>query len=172
MVFERLRSLDPATPVIIIHRAGAYVEPGERQMLFGGRAPETAGERWSMYERHLVDSLCRIAATRPVHVMMPIPEMPYDVPAVISRSLILQGRASQPTQSISSYHETHKAMISALQKARVRCGIGLLDPVPYLCDDSHCRGVVDGRPLYPDDNHLSNTGAILLSGLYSQVWNR
>lgn len=172
MVFDRLRTMDPAIPVVIIHRAGTYIEPGERQLFFGERAPHTAGERWSVYERHLVDSLCRVAATRPVHVMLPIPEMPYDVPAVMSRSLILHSSAPQPTQSLAEYRGAHAKLISALEKARTRCGIHLLDPLPYLCDGSHCSGALNGRPLYSDDNHLSNTGAGLLAGLYSQVWTK
>jgi peptidoglycan/LPS O-acetylase OafA/YrhL len=172
MVFERLRHMDPAIPVIIIHRAGAYIEPGERQLFFGDGAPETAGKRWQVYERHLVDSLCRIAASHPVHVMLPIPEMPYDVPAVLSRSLILSGRAPQPAISLADYRKHHTAMIAALQNAKASCGVQLLDPLPYLCNESQCIGTVDGRPLYSDDNHLSNTGASRLAGLYPQVWKK
>jgi peptidoglycan/LPS O-acetylase OafA/YrhL len=172
MVFDRLRRMDPATPVIIIHRADTYIEPGERQLFFGDQAPQTVEKRWSVYAQHLVDSLCRIAASHPVHVLLPIPEMPYDVPAVLSRSLILNGSTPQPAISLTDYSKKHTAMITALQKAQANCGVRLLDPLPYLCNDSHCSGAVGGRPLYSDDNHLSNTGASLLAGLYSQVWKK
>ena len=171
MVFERLKRMGGAIPVIIINRASAYIEPGERLMFFGGRPPEQPAKRRAIYERHMIDSLCRIAATNPVHVVLPVPEMPVDVPAVLARELILTGKGSIPSTPLSTYHEANSAMISALHKAQQTCGIHLLDPVPYLCSNEACHGVASGRPLYSDNNHLSKTGASRLAPLFARVWD-
>jgi peptidoglycan/LPS O-acetylase OafA/YrhL len=172
MVYDRLAQMDQNIPVVIINRAGAYIEPGEQQIFFGDRGPETANARLADYDRHLVDSLCHVAARHTVFVMLPIPEMPYDVPATISISLILSGKAPQPVTPMSAYRTNNTAMISALNRAQRDCGVHLLDPVPYFCDTDSCYGSVDGRPLYSDDNHLSNTGAKRLAPMFARVWEQ
>ena len=170
MVYKRLNETAPGTPVIIIHRAGTYIEPGERLMYFDGRVPDSPEARRVVYEQHLIDSLCRIAASHPVHVLLPVPEMPYDVPAVAARELILAGKSPQPTMALANYEAANAAMIAALVKAHERCSVRLLDPLPYLCVKGICPGIVDGHPLYFDDNHLSNAGATRLAPLFEKVW--
>ena len=170
MVYKRLNETAPGTPVIIIHRAGTYIEPGERLMYFDGKVPDSPEARRVVYEQHLIDSLCRIAANRPVHVLLPVPEMPYDVPAVAARELILAGKSPHPTMSLANYKATNAAMIATLVKAHEHCSVRLLDPLPYLCAEEICPGIIDGHPLYFDDNHLSNTGATRLAPLFEKVW--
>ena len=170
MVFDRLEDMGRDIPIVIIHRADAYIEPGERLMYFGNHVPETPDARRAIYEQHMIDSLCRVAARNPVYVMLPIPEMPYDVPATLSRSLILTGHAQNPAMALSTYRSSNAAVISAMGRAQRECGIHLLDPVPYFCDDESCKGVLEGRPLFSDDNHLSNTGANLLVPMFAKIW--
>lgn len=170
MVYARLQTLGRDLPVIVIHRAGTYIEPGDRLMYFDGRVPDTPEARRAAYERHLVDSLCRIAAHNPLYVVQPIPEMPYDVPAVVAKELIVHGRAPQPAMPLSAYHAANASMNAALQSASQRCGVRLLDPLPYLCAGESCEGVSDGRPLYSDDNHLSEYGARRLVPMFGSVW--
>lgn len=169
-VFDRLRHMNRDIPVVIIHRAETYIEPGERLIYFGNQVPETPEKRRAVYEQHMIDTLCSVAASNPVYVVLPIPEMPYDVPATLSRSLILTGQAPQPSISLAAYQKKNAGMIAALSKARRDCGVRLLNPVPYFCDGEVCKGVIDGRPLYSDDNHLSETGANLLVPMFAQIW--
>lgn len=170
MVFKRLDEVDPGTPIIIIHHAETYIEAGERMMYFDDKAPDNPEARRTVYEQHLIDSLCRIAAHHPVHVLLPLPEMPYDVPAVVARELIVAGKSPQPAMFLANYETTNAAMIATLVKARERCRVRLLDPLPYLCAEGICPGIVDGQPLYFDDNHLSHTGATRLTPLFEKVW--
>ncbi|MEW6132432.1 MAG: acyltransferase family protein [Pseudomonadota bacterium] len=170
MVYEQLQTLERGLPVIVIHRAGAYIEPGDRLMYFDGSVPDTPQERRAVYERHLVDSLCRIAARNPLYVVQPMPEMPYDVPAVVAKELIVHGKAPQPAMSLSAHRAANASMNAALQSASRRCGVRLLDPLPYLCAGGSCEGVSDGRPLYSDDNHLSEHGAHRLAPMFGAIW--
>lgn len=172
MVHARLQEMASNLPVIIIHRAGTYIEPGDRLMYFDGKVSDTAEERRAVYERHLIDSLCRIAARNPLYVVQPIPEMPYDVPAVVAKELIVHGKAPQPAMSLSDYRTANSSMIAALQKASRDCGVHLLDPLPYLCVGDACHGVSDGRPLYSDDNHLSEVGARRLTPMFGAIWQQ
>lgn len=172
MVFERLKRLDRAVPVIVINREpSTYIEAESGIRLFiDGPIPEQAAERWAVYEKNLIDTLCRVADSNPVYVVLPIPEMPYDVPAVLSRSLIMTGKATQPATPIPVYREASRTMTVALLKARQRCGIHLLDPAPYFCTEEACRGAIGGRPLYSDDNHLSEYGALRLAPMYAAAF--
>lgn len=45
-----------------------------------------------------------------------------------------------------------------------------MHPLPYLCHDGRCWGSKDGRPLYYDDDHLSEYGNKLLVPMFKQVW--
>jgi peptidoglycan/LPS O-acetylase OafA/YrhL len=167
MVFARLQRMERHIPVVVIQR---YVEPRESHIYFGEGPPATAAARLADYTHHMVDTLCRVAARRPVYVTLPLPEMPDDVPAMMSRSLILTGQAPLPRISLATHLARQGAMIAALQKAQRECGVHLLDPLPYFCDSRFCYGASEGRPLYFDDNHLSLTGARLLTPLFAQIW--
>ncbi|WP_454776538.1 SGNH hydrolase domain-containing protein [Janthinobacterium tructae] len=56
--------------------------------------------------------------------------------------------------------------------ATQHCGVKILDPLPYLCHDGRCYASKDGRPLYFDDDHLSEYGNKLLIPLFQQVFNK
>jgi len=44
------------------------------------------------------------------------------------------------------------------------------DPTSYLCRNGRCYGSVNGRPLYSDDDHLSEYGNKLLVPMFRQVF--
>ena len=41
-----------------------------------------------------------------------------------------------------------------------------IDPLPIICDDERCNTVIDGTPLYRDENHLNYVGSSLVGRLY------
>jgi hypothetical protein len=40
-------------------------------------------------------------------------------------------------------------------------GVKLFDATPALCDGTLCHAVLNGVPVYDDDNHVSAQGALL-----------
>ncbi|WP_283669432.1 SGNH hydrolase domain-containing protein [Escherichia coli] len=46
----------------------------------------------------------------------------------------------------------------------------MLDPLPYLCHDGRCWGSKDGRPIYFDDDHLSEYGNKLLVPMFKEIF--
>jgi len=70
----------------------------------------------------------------------------------------------------ASYQARHALVWAAQDEAAKRCGARILDPLPYLCDNERCYGSRHGRPLYYDDDHLSMTGAALLSPMFAPVF--
>lgn len=119
--------------------------------------------------QHITDSACELANKRTVYLMRPIPEMKFDVPKTLSRRIAfgLRGDVSIP---IEEYRKRNDWLWAAQDKANKKCGAKILDPLPYLCRDGRCYGSQNGRPIYSDDNHLSEFGNKLITPMFHQVF--
>ncbi|WP_429183752.1 SGNH hydrolase domain-containing protein, partial [Aeromonas veronii] len=78
--------------------------------------------------------------------------------------------APQISISLEEYHARHQVVWAAQDAAAAQCGVKILDPLPYLCHDGRCWGSKDGRPIYYDDDHLSEYGNKLLVPMFKQVF--
>jgi hypothetical protein len=72
--------------------------------------------------------------------------------------------------STADYAARHALVLSALQQARDKCGVRLLDPLPLLCKNGSCAGSENGFPLYSDDDHLSEYGNQRLVPLFRRIF--
>jgi len=132
--------------------------------------PLVSDEKRAFYEKNLTQGLCKLAEKRTVWVTRPIPEMPVHVPKTLSRN-ILFGRGNDDVKiSLASYHEHNKTVWNAQDLAREQCGINILNPLDYLCDDQYCYGSKNGRPYYSDTDHLSESGNKILVPMYEQMF--
>jgi hypothetical protein len=95
--------------------------------------------------------------------------MGVDVPRIQSRRMAF-GLATDISISLKQYHERNDWVWAAQDAAHAQCGVEILDPLPYLCHDGRCYGSKDGRPLYHDDNHLSEFGNKLLLPMFAEVF--
>ncbi|HUT39985.1 MAG TPA: acyltransferase family protein, partial [Gammaproteobacteria bacterium] len=170
MVYSEIERLGKKVPVVIINRAGFYIHPGERQMYFEDEQATSEPGSSGIYLDKMTSTLCRIASIRSVYLVLPIPVMPEDVPESMSRSLIIKGTSPAISTSLSSYFHDNSNLIQAITDTKAKCGIHLLDPVEYLCDGEICHGDIDGRPLYSDDNHLSEFGNRLLVPMFDSIF--
>ena len=121
------------------------------------------------FGQRVTDTACQLAKDRPVYLMRPIPEMGVDVPKAMSRAMVFGG-GRDISISLADYHQRHAFVWAAQDAARDRCGVKILDPLPYLCRDGRCFGAKDGRPLYYDDDHLSEFGNRLLVPMFAEVF--
>lgn len=122
------------------------------------------------YSVALVKTACQLAEHRPIYLVRPIPEMGIDVPKTMARALMFGKPAPQISISLEEYHARHKVVWAAQDAAAAQCGVKILDPLPYLCRDGRCWGSKDGRPIYYDDNHLSEYGNKLLVPMFKEVF--
>lgn len=126
-------------------------------------------EREALYRERMVSGICRYARHGQLHVLAPIPEMPYDVPRTVATDLMLGRERADYGLPREDYDRKHRAAWQALQAAQAACGVRLVDPTQALCDGSLCRAVDAGRPLYFDDDHLSEYGNRHLLPLFVTV---
>lgn len=177
-VLDHERQLPPSVPVLIINRSSLYTEgPNEEtdgdtripHIFFNKRYATRSAEFYREVQQNMIDTACTIAARRPVFLMRPIPEMRVNVPSTLGRAMLI-GREREISVSMDDYKQRHARVWEAQDAARAKCGVTILDPLPYLCQDGRCDAVVDKRPMYFDDDHLSLHGAAHLTPMFSTIF--
>jgi peptidoglycan/LPS O-acetylase OafA/YrhL len=174
-VQEYVKSQPTTVPVVVINRGSLYpLGYGGNSHLgplvyFDQRYDRPEPAFLANYREHLVQSSCQLAQTHPVYLMRPIPEMPVEVANRMTRDLMWGREASTVSISLAEYHARHQFIWAAQDEAVRRCGVKILDPLPYLCHAGRCWGSKEGRPLYYDKDHLSEYGNKLLTPLFRQV---
>lgn len=179
-MMQKAKKAPRHVPLIIINRTSFYTEgfnePWEHNanthtplIYFKKVYKTTSPEFLAEFTQHMVDTSCKLAQDRPVYLMRPIPEMGVDVPKALSRSL-LWGHEREVSVTLEDYHRRHAAVWAAQDAAHAQCGVTILDPLPYLCSDGVCQGSKNGRPLYFDDDHLSEYGNKLLVPMFEKVF--
>lgn len=166
----------PSTPLVLVNRYASLafgVHDGRLdgqtpQVYFSTVQPETNAKFLAEFGQAITNSACELARHRTVYMMRPIPEMGVDVPKTLSRRMTF-GMKGDITVSMDSYLRRNGWVIAAQDAARDQCGIKILDPLPYLCRNGECYGSKNGRPLYHDDNHLSEFGNKQLIPLFREV---
>ena len=100
-----------------------------------------------------------------------VPEIGYDVPrANYSAKLTGRNVSEMIAPSRSDYEERSGTTTSVILSLAEELGAGVIDPSSLLCDHQRCNVVMDGTPLYRDDNHLSLRGCVLLSPLFDSLF--
>jgi peptidoglycan/LPS O-acetylase OafA/YrhL len=179
---QRLNGMPGKIPVVVLNRTSLYAF-GENQKI-GEQSKTTAP--WGFFSSihgsansqfldefaaKVEDTACELAKNNPVYLVRPMPEMGIHVPKALARAMSF-GQHKQISISLSDYHQRHALVWAAQDAARDRCGVIILDPLPYLCSDGRCAGTKDGWPLYRDDNHLSEYGNKLLVPMFAKVFER
>lgn len=163
-------------PVILVNRyaAAAMGKNEERtdgqkpRVFFTGDYVETDREYIEEFSQAIVRTACNLAKNRPVYLMRPIPEMGVNIPKTLARRISF-GMEGEMSISRAEYRARNDWVWRAQDLARDRCGARILDPTIALCSDDRCYGSKHGRPLYYDDNHLSEYGNKLLVPMYAEV---
>ncbi|MGY4534462.1 peptidoglycan/LPS O-acetylase OafA/YrhL [Pseudomonas sp. TE3786] len=169
-------------PLIIINRTSLYVfGPNEPErvrqrdvpsLYFNEPYDSRSAQYLSEIREGIIASACEFAKDRPVYMLRPIPELKFDVPKTMGRAL-MQGKTIEVSVSMDEYRERNAFVWETQDLAAARCGVTILDPLPYLCRDGRCEGEdTQGLPVYIDDDHLSERGSDLLVPLFRQMFSQ
>ncbi len=174
-ILTYLRDNLSGVPVIVVnHMTEKLLNPGNiaanRAVYLDGK-PNTHADFAPAFLQQYTDNICGIAETRRVFIMQPIPDMGVHVPQTITRAKLYGGREIDVSVSRNIYNDKNKAIRHLNEDTAKICGVETIDPVPYLCDEKMCLGSIKNRPLYYDDNHLSEYGSRLLTPMFSKIWN-
>ncbi|QIO07244.1 acyltransferase family protein [Acinetobacter shaoyimingii] len=169
----------PNIPIIVINRNSQYLFGHNENKDFHLKPPvnfvdQEFDQRNAAYleniSAHMINTLCEFSEHHQVYLTRPTPELITDVPKTMFRRLALHQTAQHLKISREAYMQRQQVAFDIQNKAVQRCGVKLLDPLPYLCDSQYCYGDKNGIPLYFDDDHLSTYGSKLVAPIYDEVF--
>jgi len=173
----QLETIPRDVPLVIVNRHVMYAYGNGRSLkdalplVYFPNAPTAPMPAFlDAYQHALTDTMCHLAKSRTVYLVRPIPEMHVHVPN-LARSMIW-GRSPEAMVPRAEYEVDNGPFLAAQDQARQQCGVRILDPVPYLCPKDRCDGIRQGRPLYSDDDHLSEYGSRYLVPMFAQVYEQ
>lgn len=173
--FSQLEQAYPGVPLFLFSRAGLYSDqrrPSGYSLYFAGNTHQKAPAYERSFIQAYTDTVCSLAKQRPVYVLKPVPEMPFNVFKGLNLHKRIFGDSTDISAPLEDYFERNRLALKAIETATAHCNVIALDPVPYLCPDGECLGSKDGVPLYFDDNHLVDAGNQQIRRVFSGLLNR
>ena len=177
-----LDSFNKKMNVVIVNRTAVFTQganevrsnPNIFERLFASKSEEVNGyldkKQKEEFLRDIVETACQIQKKHQVYLVRPIPEMGVNIPQRLSRDMILGKFYADFVIPRSDYLYRTNDVWLAQQTAAMNCGVKVLDTAAYLCDDNECMGSIKGRPLYYDDDHLSEYGNKLLIPMFKNIY--
>ncbi|WP_077342255.1 acyltransferase family protein [Pseudocolwellia agarivorans] len=107
-----------------------------------------------------------LTVNHPVYILQPVPEMRKNVPKSLALNLMLNKVNNDLSIDSKLYFERNEHVRNIITKVADMNNIQVLDPIPYLCHQERCMAVLEGRPIYSDDNHFSEYGNRLLTPMF------
>lgn len=170
--------------VVLVMRPALYTE-GWLDYGFGerGRAPLIIGtpdapladdaDRAEFFVAGIARTIADLQAVgKSVALVYPVPELGNDVPGSLARYVLRGGKVEDMTLPRTQFDRRNGDLIARFTDLAGRKGVETIRLDQALCDDTDCRLVADGDPLYWDKNHISRTGALYLSPLFDPIFER
>jgi len=106
---------------------------------------------------------------RQVAVVTSTPEMGWNIPAIAARANIFS-RDLEFRLSIKEYTDRQAFVTEVFNENKERYGLTFIRPHEEMCDAEYC-AVFDGeKPVYSDDDHITQTYALKLSHLFDPIF--
>lgn len=87
----------------------------------------------------------------------------------MARSLLI-GKNPQLSVPMEVYFKRNKLIWGAQNVASTECNLKVINPLTVICNENECDGYYKGRPIFYDDNHLSNFGAEKLKKIFEPIF--
>lgn len=176
-VVAEAKKLPNNVPVVLVNRFSLYLYgPNEIDPPLAKLVSQSTSENGDIntasfaaqMREGILETVCELSKSRDVYIVRPIPEMGFNVPSSMGRSMIFD-LFTRVSVTIEQYNERNSASLKTLDLAAEKCGAKILDPVPYLCGQDRCWGDVGGLPIYFDDDHLNERGSQILVPMFKAI---
>ncbi|QQZ37606.1 acyltransferase family protein [Pseudomonas sp. SK2] len=181
LAVEKQKSLPADVPIIIVNRWSTYLfgpnEPDRQAEVstptfyIDKPYPPKAPELLAKMREGIISTACEFAKTRPVYLVRPFPELKISVPKTMARRAFIPGSNKRVFISMEEYMQRNEFVWEAQDAASKKCGVRILNPLPYLCSDGKCYGDHNGTPIYVDDDHLNEHGGDALIPMFSEAFH-
>ena len=144
------------------NRAGGIEPGGKEKMTNLNDTPINKQQTYTVYRQHILKLL---ELGKNVLLVYPIPEAGWDIPKQTARKMLLTGNQEPSLDtSFSVFQERNRDTISALDEIQ-HPNLYRFYPHQYFCkkETGRCINADNKGIYYYDDDHLSNTGARMIS---------
>ena len=99
-----------------------------------------------------------------------IPTLDFEPRACIKRAGIASSTTNRDcTMDVATYEQAikeHNRIVGAVLKEFPT--VTTFAPAKYLCDDKHCKGMIDGKLMYRDSHHLTYDGDLYIGKKFAE----
>lgn len=171
----------PKIPLIIDNRyTGLLLGPNEpefiaRSQIVEDLVPEAKhlkhrdSDYFDLMNRAFIQTVCKFSENNPVFILEQTPELKYNVPKTMSKELLKGNNGFRVKISVKEYYQRNAIFNSLIPKLETQCNVIRIPVKESLCSKDFCYGDYDGRPLYFDDDHLSEYGASKLIPIFRSM---
>ena len=164
----------PGIPIIIINRTSLYFSGQNEEertvpATFAKGSTKLGVENTKKIAQAMIDTACQFSKYSPVYVVRPIPELKSNVPKELSKSFIITNEQTTISITYDEYIKRQELAYITQDKMHKQCGIKIINPIPYLCNNNKCIGNKEDTIYYVDDDHLSENGAQLISPAFKSA---
>lgn len=107
-------------------------------------------------------------AGKRVTLIGPVPELAVNLPLFLMKAA-MRGQNYDIPVSRAQFEARQAPVLATLRKLALLDGVEVVYPHEYLCSETFCHTVADGKALYVDDNHLSITGVRQLRPMIEKI---
>lgn len=150
----------PKAPVLFVNRWSYYLDGKIGEYEKGSFLFHNSGNlsRQNLFMRSAEQTFCPLMDSRQVYVLTPIPEFKYEIPRKMAKNMLLKNDFNELSISIDDYIERNINILNVFNKLENSCGIKVVHVEKSLCNNRICMTTENNRPIYYDDNHLSEWG--------------
>ena len=131
----------------------------------GGRGDNSKRQAIQDFRRELLETVEMLReGGRAVTIVGPVPELSVKLPTAMIRAM-MRGETEDFSISRQAFDAVQAPILEALAALDAMPRVRVIYPHLALCNETRCRAVEDGRPLYVDDDHLSPAGVRVIAGL-------
>jgi peptidoglycan/LPS O-acetylase OafA/YrhL len=165
-------------PLVIATRASAYLQGRNEKIITGSipmpsiyfteRLPASDPLFQQEYFNNYKRTICTFSSKRKTYLVAPTPEMIKNIPKTLARAL-MRGDTIPISVSRADFDARHRLVNKMQRQIAEDCNVTILNPAEYLCNDQLCASTYQGRPMYYDDDHLSEHGNKQLVPMFETV---
>lgn len=174
LVEQKFKSLEtdyPNVPVVFSNFMTYFFLTSKPTLYFTHPAKDLT-DFYQQYKTAYLHTMCTVAKKRPVYIVKPFPRPAINVAKKMATDLMTSSQASPITIPIEKYKHENNIILEVMEQAKQQCGVHLLDPTPYFCHDGVCEATEGNKPLYFDDNHITEYGSMRLVPLFKQIFDK
>lgn len=132
---------------------------------------KTTAENEALFFRALSRTVRALTlAHKHVILIDSVPEIGWAVPAVLAHEALTHQPLTPGISYVQNLARQHTVLADFAQMKACYPGVAIVNPQDVLCDKQLCHVTLNGRPLYRDEHHLSNFGAMQITPLIAKVF--